>query len=64
MGRPHRLSLGGYSYHVLNRGNGRATVFHKDADYEAFERILAEHGPNPASLPLSNALPDTMNAGK
>jgi putative transposase len=34
--------LGGYVYHVLNRGNGRATLFHKDADYGAFLRVLAE----------------------
>ena len=48
MGRPLRVSLGGYVYHVLNRGNGRGTIFHKDGDYEAFERILAkalEHVP-------------------
>jgi len=42
MGRPLRASLGGYVYHVLNRGNGRRTVFFKDGDYEAFERILGE----------------------
>src|SRR5437588_5755655 len=42
MGRPMRVSLGGYVYHVLNRGNGRSTLFYKDGDYEAFERILAE----------------------
>src|SRR5262245_9743930 len=29
-------------YHVLNRGNGRARIFHKPPDYDAFERILAE----------------------
>jgi putative transposase len=29
-------------YHVLNRGNGRMRIFHKAADYEAFERVLAE----------------------
>ena len=29
-------------YHVLNRGNGRARLFHKPADYEAFLRIVAE----------------------
>ncbi len=29
-------------YHVLNRGNGRAEVFHKDADYIAFLRLLCE----------------------
>jgi putative transposase len=42
MGRPLRVALGGYVYHVLNRGNGRAAVFHKAGDFEAFERILAE----------------------
>ncbi len=48
MGRPLRTSLGGYVYHALNRGNGRATIFHKDGDYEAFERVLTkslEHVP-------------------
>ena len=29
-------------YHVLNRGNGRGTLFEKPADYAAFEAILAE----------------------
>jgi putative transposase len=29
-------------YHVLNRGNGRMRLFHKDEDYDAFERVLAE----------------------
>lgn len=29
-------------YHALNRGNLRATIFHKDGDYVAFEKILAE----------------------
>jgi putative transposase len=42
MGRPLRTSLGGYVYHVLNRGNGRRKIFYKDGDYEAFERILDE----------------------
>jgi putative transposase len=42
MGRPLRVNLGGYVYHTLNRGNGRAVIFHKDGDYEAFERILGE----------------------
>jgi putative transposase len=41
MGRPLRTSLGGYVYHVLNRGNGRCTLFHKDAAYQVFKRILA-----------------------
>ena len=35
-------SAGGYCYHVLNRGNARAEVFHKEADFQAFLEILAE----------------------
>ena len=27
---------------MLNRGNARQAIFHKDADYEAFERILSQ----------------------
>jgi putative transposase len=29
-------------FHVLNRGNGRMRLFHKEEDYDAFERVLAE----------------------
>lgn len=29
-------------YHVLNRGNGRAEVFHKDGDFAAFLDLMAE----------------------
>ena len=42
MGRPHRAAEPGYVYHVLNRANSRMTIFRKDADYEAFETVLAE----------------------
>ncbi|QDV47426.1 hypothetical protein Enr13x_73350 [Stieleria neptunia] len=42
MPRPPRADVAGAIYHVLNRGNGRQTLFHKDADYEAFERVLHE----------------------
>ena len=28
--------------HILNRGNGRTAVFHKDEDYRAFVRLIAE----------------------
>jgi putative transposase len=34
--------MGGLVYHVLNRAAGRATIFEKDADYEAFERVLEQ----------------------
>ncbi len=27
-------------YHVINRGNGRQEVFHKDKDYEAFLKLM------------------------
>jgi putative transposase len=42
MPRQARLTPGGYVYHVLNRGVGRMTLFDKDADYEAFEKVLGQ----------------------
>jgi len=42
MPRPLRTAPGGLVYHVLNRANGCVNIFDKDADYLAFERILAE----------------------
>ena len=42
MPRPPRADEAGGLYHALNRGNSRAKVFRKEADYEAFERILGE----------------------
>jgi putative transposase len=42
MGRPQRAAEGGHVYHVLNRANARMTIFAKEADYEAFERVLVE----------------------
>jgi putative transposase len=44
MPRAARDSLGGYCYHVMNRGNGRRTVFHKPGDYDTFVKLLAEAG--------------------
>jgi putative transposase len=41
MGRPQRGQSSSYAYHVLNRGNGNATVFHKEEDYRAFLDLLA-----------------------
>jgi putative transposase len=40
MPRNSRASIGGYCYHVINRGNARQDVFHKDADYEAFLKAM------------------------
>ena len=42
MGRTNRVEAGGYVYHVLNRGNGRMTIFEDAADYAAFERVLEQ----------------------
>ena len=44
MPRTARASQGGYCYHVLNRGNARRMVFHKDADFAGFLKLLAEAG--------------------
>ncbi len=41
MPRTARASRGGYCYHLLNRGNARAEVFHKREDYAAFLALLA-----------------------
>jgi putative transposase len=40
--RSARSSQGGYCYHVLNRGNGKRTVFHKDGDFAAFSKLLVQ----------------------
>src|SRR6478609_1809255 len=42
MPRSARSSQGGFVYHVLNRGNGRSVVFHKDGDYAAFLQLMLE----------------------
>lgn len=41
MPRPSRFVPGGLIYHIINRGNGRANVFHNEADFRAFERVLS-----------------------
>src|SRR5262245_27153309 len=40
MPRRPRASTGGLLYHVLNRAVGRATLFEKEFDYLAFEKVL------------------------
>ncbi len=42
MPRAPRNAAGGIVYHVLNRGNLRAPLFHKEADYLAFEKVLRQ----------------------
>ena len=42
MPRTARVAPGGFVYHVLNRSVGRMHMFRKDADFEAFERVMVE----------------------
>ena len=42
MGRPPRADEAGGIYHVLNRGNARYDIIFKEADFEAFDRLIAE----------------------
>ena len=44
MPRNERLIEAGVVYHVLNRGNDRMAVFHKDADYQAFVDLMTLSG--------------------
>lgn len=42
MPRIRRVFPPGAAHHVLNRGNNRKTIFHKEGDYRAFLRLMAE----------------------
>jgi putative transposase len=42
MPRRARQTPGGLIYHVLNRAVGRMKIFTRDADYQAFERVLTQ----------------------
>jgi putative transposase len=42
MPRVARALADNHIYHVLNRGNGRQEVFHKDGDYEAFINLMKQ----------------------
>jgi len=42
MPRRARSIQGGLVYHALNRANARMTLFEKEEDYAAFERVLEE----------------------
>ena len=42
MPRTSRASRCGFVDHVLNRGNGRSNVFHKDDDFAAFVNLMRE----------------------
>jgi len=40
MPRTARASVGGICYHVINRGNARAQVYHDQSDYRAFLTLM------------------------
>lgn len=42
MGRAFRPARGNIVYHAINRANGPMTIFDRDSDYEAFEKIIEE----------------------
>src|SRR3989344_48786 len=42
MVRPLRIDIGDVPYHVINRANGRHTIFHNAGDYQDFEYLLNE----------------------
>jgi len=42
MGRAPRIDVGNCVYHVINRSNGRARIFHRREDYEDMEYLLNE----------------------
>ncbi len=42
MPRTARASQANVCYHVLNRGNRRAEVFHQEGDYAGFVRVLRQ----------------------
>jgi len=42
MPRPPRLIFAGQCYHILNRANRKAEVFHSNADYAAFIQLMVK----------------------
>jgi len=42
MPRQPRAAPGGYVYHALNRAVARLPLFEKDADFDAFEQVIAQ----------------------
>jgi putative transposase len=42
MARVKRCLAEGLAYHVINRGNGKQIIFHRDQDFYAFIRLMRE----------------------
>jgi len=59
MPRRRRFISAGGCYHVINRGNNRATVFHGPADYWAFTRLIRQaQTRNPLDLLAACLMPN------
>lgn len=44
MARKPRIDLGGYTYHIIQRGNNREACFYADDDYQTYLHCMAEAG--------------------
>jgi putative transposase len=59
MPRTARIAPGGLVYHVLNRSVGKIRLFAKDADFEAFQRVMVEaHARHPIRILTYCVLPN------
>src|SRR5271157_1964733 len=56
MGRPLRIFLPGYSYHLIARGNERKNIFKEDIDRKKFLKIFGEAAKEFQFLVLSYVL--------
>ncbi len=54
MPRIARRAPKGWIYHALNRAVARLPLFQKEADYEAFERVIAQNPGTPSLIQPSN----------
>jgi hypothetical protein len=63
MPRTARASAAGYGFHVLNRGNARAEVFHHSGDSEAFLDTLTEAtSAGPCGSSVTASFPTTVTS--
>ena len=63
MPRTGRASVGDYCYHVINRGNARAEVFHAEGDYyQAFGTVLAQASQTSSRLGIGSLLYGAENS--
>jgi putative transposase len=42
MPRANRCLAEGFTFHIINRGNGKQTIFHKDQDFRSFVELIKE----------------------